>query len=227
MIERLTGTLLHVLPGGIIVDVNGVGYGVDMPLTALCQLPEKNSQITVWTYTYVREDALKLFGFLSYDEKYFFQILIGLSGIGPKTALNILSHLSVDAIKGAVIQGQAAVFEMVPGVGGRLSEKILLELKAKLKRLIAAPRVDDKTQTNKAGAEKSLDTVWEDLRSALENLGYKDKQIEPLMRKIASQKDAFDMDFSALIKLALKELNALSTLTQASKPSVSSETDLF
>ena len=101
MIEKITGTLLDILPTYVIVDVSGVGYGVELPLNLICKL-EKGQRVSLWTYTYLRENVIKLFGFSSYVERRVFEILLEISGVGPKVAIAILSSLSVGAIKKSI-----------------------------------------------------------------------------------------------------------------------------
>lgn len=219
LIERLSGTYLSSIPTGIILDVNGVGYGVEMPLSSLCKLPEKGAAISIWTHTYVREDSIKLFGFFHYQERLAFELLIGLNGVGPKVALAILSTLSVPAIKEAAIKGQSSVFEVVPGVGKRTAEKILVDLKPKIKKLdsslgvsmdkIAAPLDSSDFVELGGGGELPFaevdDSLYEDLRSALENFGFKEKVIGPLLEKL--KKTGENRSFQDLMKAALVEIS--------------------
>ena len=90
-IEKLTGVFDTLLPTGVIIDVRGVGYGVEIPLSSLCELPKPGNTLSIWTFTHVREDSIRLFGFLRYEDRLCFEILLGLSGVGPKVALAILS----------------------------------------------------------------------------------------------------------------------------------------
>ena len=136
-IERLSGKLVASVATGIILDVNGVGYGLEIPLSLMSQLPALGDNMDVWTYSYIKEDCIRLFGFESYQDRYTFEVLIGLNGVGPKVALALLSHLQLQAIHQAVLD-QAYIFESVPGVGKRLAEKIIVELKSKLKKLESA-----------------------------------------------------------------------------------------
>jgi Holliday junction DNA helicase RuvA len=201
LIERIRGQFIANTGTGIIIDVNGVGYGVELPLSVLCSLPPLGHELILWTYTYVREDAIRLFGFSSYEDRYAFEIILGLSGVGPKVALAILSTLSVSALRHAVASAQPQILEAVPGVGKRLAEKILLELKPKLLKLQSSSVLNLKEQSVRLDAsdfhdslgqndslERSkIDVIFDDVHSALENLGFKDKQIRPLIKKLREQ----------------------------------------
>lgn len=214
MIERLNGRYIISTPTGIILDINGVGYGVEMPLTDLCRLPVKDSNLEVWVHTYVKEDALKLFGFLRREDRLVFEILIGLNGVGPKMALAVLSTLSIDAIRQAVILDDPSVFETVPGIGKRLAERIKVDLKSKIKKLQqvkdgVSGKVSEETLQmayiqDKSGAPVGNEAVFEDLRSALENLGFKEKVVDPLIAKLRSSNSS--SGFQDLMKRALKEI---------------------
>lgn len=219
MIEKLKGIYDVALPNGLILDVQGVGYGVEMPLSALCALPPIGTPMQVWTYTYVREDAIKLYGFLTYEDRYIFEVLISLNGVGPKIALAILSTLDLNAIKLAVAKGSPEVFEVVPGIGARMAEKIIVEMKSKMRRLATLHHQGANSQeAQRFGAEDfsgidapqlegGLHPVMEDLRSALENLGFRDKAVNGVLQKL--QVDHGDRDFQFLMRLALKELGGV------------------
>lgn len=219
LIERLKGTYAVTLPTGIILDVNGVGYGVDMPLSAMCNLPSEGSTLEVWVHTYVREDAIKLFGFLSYEDRVAFEILLSVSGVGPKVALAILSTLSTATIRKAIITDNHSVFEAVPGVGKRVAEKLLVDLKPKLKKLQALQTsplhgantridnvsIDELTFGEEEEVTNAYDAILEDIRSALENLGFREKEIAPLVENLKEHMPA--ASFQDLMKKALLELS--------------------
>ncbi|MCX6127854.1 MAG: Holliday junction branch migration protein RuvA [Proteobacteria bacterium] len=219
-IERLTGIFSASLPTGIILDVQGVGYGVELPLSTLCQLPKVGQLVSLWILSYVREDSLRLFGFRSYEDRQAFEILLSLSGVGPKVALAILSTLTVGAIERAVTQNDGKILESVPGVGPRLAEKIIVDLRPKMLKLKAAQLLDlreEHVRLNPGSFENVLpensieqrhehqELVFSDLQSALENLGYKDKTIAPLMAKL--RKDSGALAFPDLMRQALRQLS--------------------
>ncbi len=222
MIERLNGKLVARIAGGAIIDVNGVGYGVEMPLSALCSLPPIGEAVQVWTYTHVREDALRLYGFSTYADRLAFEILLSLSGVGPKVAIAILSTLNLNQIQHAILRHEATVFEAVPGVGARLSERILLELKPKLKRLQAALRVDGASAVatmplterlfSETMTDEGSEVVFDDVKSALENLGFAEKQVNSTLKKLRT--DPSLSDFQALMRRALLELSGAGNLIE-------------
>lgn len=223
MIEHLSGTVLRRTPTTLIIDVNGVGYGVEMPLSALCEAPPNGQRVTVWIDTYVREDALRLFGFMSFEDRQAFIMLRSVSGIGPKIALAILSTFDASSLRQVILQNKATLLESVPGIGGRTAEKIVLELRSKIERLGLTGTLP---KARKAGATGNTsiqdvdnvdglteDTVSEsvlaDVRSALENLGYKDKEINPVISEILRNPEAGKQDgFQVVLKSALKSLRA-------------------
>jgi len=214
LIERLKGQICLALSTGVVIDVNGVGYRVELPLSLICELPQVGSEIELWTYTYVREDALRLYGFKDYVDRVAFELLLSLSGVGPKLALAILSTLSVDAIRAAVLQSRADVLEVVPGIGKRLAEKILLDFAPKVNRLAAAEdqmgvhsRAAGSGKGNHATELLRGSYILDDVRSALENLGFKEKVISSISKDLA--KDAENCTFQELMRKALVSLGAM------------------
>ena len=216
MIERLVGTCILKQAGALIVDVAGVGYGVEMTEAALAGI-EEGQDLTLWVHTHVREDVLRLFGFLTHTERLVFNLLLSVSGVGPKVALGILAVVPLPQLIQAIEGDDSAVLEEVPGIGPRQSKKILLELKPKLDKLAGfgmQQRVDGKAaQTAKAGAMGSLfeganqplaKIMLAELKSALENFGYKDKELVVLIKRFERQPPARDL--ASLIRLALVEL---------------------
>src|SRR5919108_2195679 len=139
MIAALTGRLASKAPAQITLDVQGVGYEVFIPLSTFYALPDPSELISLRIYTHLREDAIQLFGFLSAQEKDAFILLIGISGIGPKLALSVLSALSIPDFVSAVQAGDVEKLETVPGIGKKSAARIALELKDKIGRLPMAP----------------------------------------------------------------------------------------
>lgn len=236
MIEKLKGRFDVSLPSGMILDVNGVGYGIEMPLSALCSLPPLGTPMEVWTYTYVREDVIKLYGFLTFEDRYIFEVLISLNGVGPKIALAILSTLDLNAIKMAVFQANAGIFEVVPGIGPRLAEKIIVEMKPKMKRLsLIGHHSSNEPNHQRLSAEdfpgqeddknQGHSLLIEDLRSALENLGFRDKAVAPVIQKL--QNEFKDADFQTLMRHALKELRGVKAEVQKTAGGKSAAQSLF
>ena len=132
MISYVRGELAAVEKDKVIVDVGGVGYGVFMPEASMGLLPQIGEEIKLHTYLNVREDAMQLFGFLTRDDLEIFRLLIGVSGIGPKGGLSILSKLSADDLRFAVLSGDAKAISSAPGIGKKTAEKVIIELKDKL-----------------------------------------------------------------------------------------------
>ena len=124
MIAQLRGKLIHKSPEYSIIDVGGVGYRVFTPFSTFYELPDIENQVTLHTYTNVREDALQLFGFLTTEEKEMFQLLLGVSGIGPKLAVNILSGISPEELRSALLSGNLLRLTAIPGIGKKTAERM-------------------------------------------------------------------------------------------------------
>lgn len=133
MIASLEGILAQRGPDSVIVDVHGVGYLVTVGTRTLAELPRAGDRVRLYTYTYVREDALGLFGFLGQQDLTFFKLLLSVKGIGPKAGLAILSRAELRVLKRAVLQEDAALLATVPGIGPKTAARVVLELKGKLK----------------------------------------------------------------------------------------------
>jgi Holliday junction DNA helicase RuvA len=186
MIGSLRGTVQARRPDNVIIDVNGVGYQVNVPLNILANLPEEGNEVFLHIYTHVREDALQLFGFTSENEKKIFMVLLGISGIGPKMALNILSGLSYEDFLTALDTEDVAMLCRIPGLGKKTAHRLILELREKL------PSV--------SGIK---DRIFEDTLSALVNLGYKKNIAQEFLEK--AYKQGFN-DIEGLLKETLKQL---------------------
>src|SRR3954469_15454344 len=188
MIGRLTGTLAAKAPPQVLVDVGGVGYEVDVPMSSFYNLPALGERVTLLTHFVVREDAQILFGFLTHEERTTFRQLVKISGVGPRTALAILSGLSVNELAQAVSLQESGRLVKVPGIGKKTAERLLLELKGKLGDALATPA------TVSAGAQG-------DILQALLALGYSDKEAAAALKALPK-----DVGVSDGIKLALKAL---------------------
>ena len=189
MIARLRGKLIEKEPARVVVDVNGVGYEVSIPLTTFTSMPESGAEVSVDIYTHVREDVIALYGFSSRQERRVFERLISISGIGPRLAITILSGGSVEGLVGAIRRGDLARLTAIPGVGKKTAERIVVELKDKLK---------DMTE------EVVKPSVEVDVVSALENLGYPRAMIEAAVRR-SIDGDA-EAGFEVLFKRTLQIL---------------------
>jgi len=197
MIAFLRGTILDKQPNLIIVDVQGVGYEVHVPLSTYYELGDDGVEVALKIYTHVRDDALQLYGFLTSLEQQLFERLIGISGIGPKLAVAILSGIEPRELVIAVQRADVARLTGVPGIGRKTAERIVLELKDRLTHL-AVPDVD-RVATVPAG-----DRLRDDLLSALQNLGYH----RPLAEKAVESALAATTtpSFEQALKAALREL---------------------
>ena len=189
MIARLRGKLAEKEPNRVVVDVNGVGYEVFVPLTTYTALPESGADVSVDIYTHVREDIIALYGFSSRQERRVFERLISISGIGPRLAITILSGGSVEGLVGAIKRGDLARLTSIPGVGKKTAERIVVELKDKLKDV---------------AEEAAKPTVEVDVVSALENLGYSRAMIEGAVRRAMDGEE--DAVFEVLFKRTLQIL---------------------
>jgi Holliday junction DNA helicase RuvA len=190
MIGRLTGILAEKSPPQVLIDVNGVGYEVDVPMSSFYNLPALGERTTLLTHFIVREDAQQLFGFLTAAERATFRQLIRISGIGPRMALSLLSGLSVAELTQAVAQQQAARLVKVPGIGKKTAERLLLELKGKLAPDLGGP-----------GATVVSD-AQADIVQALIALGYGERDAAAALKLLPA-----DVGVSEGIKLALKALS--------------------
>ena len=170
MIGRLTGTLLEKHPPQIVVDVHGVGYEVDVPMSTFYNLPAQGDLVTLFTHFSVREDAQQLYGFLTVKERESFRTLIRISGVGPKLALSVLSGMNVDELAQAVAMQETGRLVKIPGVGKKTAERLLLELKGKLADTLPT-------------AAGSPANVAHDALNALMALGYSDKEALPALKQ--------------------------------------------
>lgn len=177
MIALLRGTLAYKSSDHVIIDVGGVGYRLFIPLSTFYSLPE-TGDVSLFTHTHVREDALLLYGFLSMEEKELFAILISISGIGPKLAVNILSHIPANDLKRAIATGDIKRLSSLPGIGKKTAERLVLELKDKVGPIHDLPETDD------AKANNSTGDISNDVISALINLGYKENQARKVLESM-------------------------------------------
>jgi len=191
VIAHLRGRLARKDPARVIVDVNGVGYEVFIPLTTFSALPENGSEVSIDIHTHVREDVIALYGFSTRRERTIFEKLMTISGIGPKLAVTILSGGSVEDLAGAIKRGDLARLTAIPGVGKKTAERIILELKDKLQDFAEAQA--------KSGVEI-------DVLSALENLGYNRALAESALRRaVDGDRDpAFDSLFKRALQILTK-----------------------
>jgi len=198
MIAFLRGKVLDKQPNRIVVDVSGVGYEVQVPLSTFYEIGDEGVDVTLRVYTHVREDALQLYGFITDLERQIFERLIGISGIGPKLAIAVLSGLDSREVILAIQRADVARLTGIPGIGKKTAERIVLELKDRLSHL-AVP-VTAGTAITLTGTDR----LREDLLSALQNLGYHRPQAEKAID--AALKADADANFEQALRGALREM---------------------
>ena len=197
MIALLTGTIAAKGPDTVILDVQGVGYRVQIPFSTYFDLPAEGEKATLHIHTHVKEDAIHLYGFRSAPEKLFFQLLLTVSGIGPKLARDILSNCQVHDLASALAGGNITRLSSIPGIGKKTAERLILELKDKVARLDLAP------PSGKAISAAPSSAVRDDVISALVNLGYKETEVTRVLNSIEPPEGA---PMEELLRLALKQL---------------------
>ncbi|QHS52640.1 Holliday junction branch migration protein RuvA [Edaphobacter sp. 12200R-103] len=192
MIAHLRGRLLSKSPSQAIVDCNGVGYDVAISVSTFSELPAEGAEAKLFIHTHVREDQIALFGFADTKEKYLFERLLTISGIGPKLAITVLSGISSDRLIGAIRGGDHATLTKIPGIGKKTAERVVLELKDKL---------DDLAVPMTASTGPHHGPVGDDVLSALVNLGYPrpvaQKAIETAIEKTPGVAEEFETLFRA------------------------------
>ncbi len=200
MIEHITGIITHKSPTFCILENNGIGLGIHITLTAYEKLEAVPSgePVSLFTYLHVREDALQLYGFATEEEKHFFKLLLGISGVGPRLAQTILSGLDPTALRQAIQMEDFQTITRIPGVGKKTAQRIVLELKEKLK---SEESIEHLRQRVAPAAQhpQAMEAIL-----ALVALGYKENEAEKAVRIVLSRKN--DVSLEELIKEALKEV---------------------
>ncbi|MBN1274381.1 MAG: Holliday junction branch migration protein RuvA [Candidatus Aminicenantes bacterium] len=195
MIAALNGTLIKKTAGHVIVDIGGVGYHVLIPLSTYLKLGDTGQTVSLHVYTHLSDNSLSLFGFYTEKEKDVFQKLIGISGIGPKLALNILSGIETSDLEEAIRKSDVARISLVPGIGRKTAMRIALELQEKLD-------LKEKVLQTEETREK------QDLISALMNLGFKRKEVEAVINEVV-RSNSSEADFEMLLRQSLKKLSKI------------------
>lgn len=200
MISFLKGELAEIKESYVIIEVNNIGYEVNLPSSSILMLPSKGSTIRLYTYLHVREDALNLFGFLTKDDLEMFKLLITVNGIGPKGALGILSAISADDIRFAVLAEDAKTIAKAPGIGNKTASKLILELKDKFKLESAfEQRLMNQSQKN----DSSIMGKKEEAIQALTVLGYSGSEALKIVNNIEITEELSSED---ILKLCLKKM---------------------
>lgn len=199
MIGRLKGILLTKQPPTLLLDVNGVGYEVDAPMSTFYQLPDVNQEVVLHTHLIVREDAQQLCGFATEDERRMFRSLIRINGVGARLALGILSGISADDFARCIQDNDTTTLVRLPGVGKKTAERLVIEMRDKLKDWQTVSHTHGKSTTGMIDIEHKADPI-EEAVSALIALGYK----PPQASRMVTQINTHDLTSEEIIRDALK-----------------------
>ena len=199
MITQLTGILLEAELTEAVIDVQGVGYAVSIPISTYEKLPRPGEKVTLFTFLQPREDAWTLYGFISREERSFFKLLTGISGIGPKLALNALSALSVEVLSNAIAQGDVKSLSKINGIGKRSAERMILELKDKISITVNGA-------SSAAGPSASQSPVAADAIAALETLGFKRDAAAKAVNALVAENPNSSVE--QILRMALAHLNS-------------------
>ncbi len=201
MYAYLKGTMVEMADDNLVIEVNGIGYNVKMPSINAGLLPPRGSELKVYTYTSVREDAIWLYGFLTKDELKLFKQLITVNGIGPKGAQSVLSAMPADELRFAIYSGDIKKIAKAPGIGAKTAQRIVLDLKEKIS-------IEDSLfQTERSGEEQaSCEAFYDNRKEAIEALTALGYSRSEAVRVISAISVKEDMDVEQILKLALKQL---------------------
>lgn len=204
MIGRLCGTLVEKLPPEILIECAGVGYEVTMPMTSIYALPDNEQQATIYTHFVVREDAQLLYGFANKTERKLFRLLIKINGVGPKLALAILSGMSAEQFVSCVAHDDLTTIVKIPGVGKKTAERLLIEMRDKLKDWHTDTDINNfsLTTNNVTNIQSETPDATGDAINALVSLGYSNAQASKAVKAVSQQ----GMDSEAIIRDALKSM---------------------
>jgi len=203
MIAHLSGTLLSKQATSVIVDVSGVGYEVSIPLSTFYDLEDLGSTVQLRIYTHVREDAIQLYGFKTARERELFMKVISVSGIGPKLGITLLSGMSADEMIASIRTNNLARLTLIPGVGKKTAERLIMELREKVAELSSA-QLEEELGAKPETAELTEDTVRADALSALLNLGYQRSAAEKAID--AALGEGGDVTVESILRRSLKKL---------------------
>ena len=203
MIAFLKGEIADLTEGSVVLDVNGVGYEVLVPGQLLSMLEGIGSRVKLYTYMQVREDAVVLFGFLTKDDLQMFRLLTGVSGVGPKAGLNILSTLGVDDLRFAILADDVKRIAKTPGIGAKTAQKIILELKDRLDLQDVFEKKSASGQITPEAAAAAGSQVVQEAVEALVALGYGSTEA---LKAVRSVQPGEDMDVETVLKEALKRM---------------------
>ena len=201
MISYIKGELTEVFEDTVVVETNGIGYNIRVPGSVLDRLPSVGSSVRIYTYLYVKEDAMNLFGFLNRDDLSVFKLLLNVSGIGPKGALAILSTIGPDDLRFAVLSEDVKTISSAPGIGAKTAKRLIIELKDKLK--LAEVFETALANKEKASSENDVLLARNEAVEALVALGYARAQA---MKAVQQVENAEEKDSEQILKEALKKL---------------------
>ena len=205
MIAHLSGKLIDRHATSVVLDVNGVGYEVTIPVTTFYDLEEAGQTVSLRIYTHVREDTLQLFGFKTLRERELFQMLISVSGIGPKSGIAMLSGMNADEIITAIRTNNLARLTSIPGVGKKTAERLVLDLRDKMAALSSPALEEQFAATAGASAPASEDALREDALSALTNLGYQRAAAEKAVTH--AMQEGGDLSVEVILRRSLRTLS--------------------
>ncbi|MBP6916236.1 MAG: Holliday junction branch migration protein RuvA [Smithellaceae bacterium] len=201
MIAMISGKIVYKGISHVVIDAQGVGYRVFIPLTTFYVLPENGHDVTLHIHTHVKQDGINLFGFYTIQERDIFELMLTVSGIGPKMSINILSGISVSELLNAISKGDLKKLISIPGLGKKTAERLILELKEKvIKRMI----IEETPEGTDRQREK--DIIKEDALSALVNLGYKNNIAQDALDKVMNELTT-DLAMEQILKKTLKILS--------------------
>jgi Holliday junction DNA helicase RuvA len=193
MIDSITGIIQRKEPTNLFIDMNGMVFNISICLRDYEELPDLNQEITILTYLNVREDLMELYGFLEYERRRLFTQLIGVSGIGPRTAINLLSNISVANFKENIIAEDVKSLSLIPGIGPKTAKRIILDIREKVTK--------DRATTD--GLDTSnINFTYDDIYTALSSLGYRKNQIDKAIKQLTNE-NSFDGNIEDVIKRIL------------------------
>ena len=193
MIDSITGIIQRKEPTNLFIDMNGLVFNISICLKDYEELPDLNQEITILTYLNVREDLMELYGFLEHDRRNLFIQLIGVSGIGPRTAINLLSNISVVHFKDNIVAEDVKSLSLIPGIGPKTAKRIILDIREKITK--------DKATTEDLDVSK-INFTYDDIYTALSSLGYRKNQIDKAIKQLTKE-DSFEGNIEDVIKRVL------------------------
>ena len=193
MIDSITGIIQRKEPTNLFIDMNGMVFNISICLRDYEELPDLNQEITILTYLNVREDLMELYGFLEYERRRLFTQLIGVSGIGPRTAINLLSNISVANFKENIIAEDVKSLSLIPGIGPKTAKRIILDIREKVTKDRATTDVLDTSNIN---------FTYDDIYTALSSLGYRKNQIDKAIKQLTKE-NSFEGNIEHVIKRIL------------------------